>query len=62
MEGAAKKGHSVLRGPKAVKFAFLEDYRGILSKARACRVMGVTDRVLRTWHDVIARQWFVFKP
>ena len=30
----------VLRGPKAVKFAFLDDYRGILSKARACRVMG----------------------
>ena len=21
----------------------------------------VADRVLRTWHDVIARQWFVFK-
>ena len=39
----------VLRGPKAVKFAFLDDYRGILSKARACRVMGVTDRGLRAW-------------
>ncbi len=39
----------VLRGPKAVKFAFLDDYRGIFSKARACRVMGVTDRGLRAW-------------
>jgi putative transposase len=32
-----------------VKFAFLDDYRGILSKARACYVMGVTDRGLRAW-------------
>ena len=32
-----------------MKFAFLDDYRGILSKARACRVMGVTDRGLRAW-------------
>ncbi len=39
----------VLRGPKAVKFAFLDDYRGLLSRARACRVMGVTDRGLRAW-------------
>jgi HTH-like domain len=39
----------VLGGPKVVKFAFLDDYRGLLSKARACRVMGVTDRGLRAW-------------
>ena len=39
----------VLRDPKAVKFAFLDDYCGILSMARACRVMGVTDRGLRAW-------------
>ena len=32
-----------------MKFAFLDDYRGVLSKARACRVMGVTDRGLRAW-------------
>jgi putative transposase len=32
-----------------MKFAFLDDYRGNLSKARACRVMGVTDRGLRAW-------------
>jgi putative transposase len=32
-----------------VKFAFLDDYRGGLSRAHACRVMGVTDRGLRAW-------------
>jgi hypothetical protein len=47
--GSCKKGHAVLRGPKAVKFAVLDDYRGLLSKAHACRVMGVTDRGLRAW-------------
>jgi putative transposase len=41
----------VLRGPKAVKFAFLNDYRGLLSKECACRLMGVTDRGLRAWKD-----------
>jgi len=32
-----------------VKFAFLDDYRGGLSRAHVCRVMGVTDRGLRAW-------------
>jgi putative transposase len=32
-----------------VKFTFLDDYRGALSKAHACQVMGVTDRGLRAW-------------
>jgi putative transposase len=32
-----------------VKFAFLDNYRGGLSRAHACRVMGVTDRGLRAW-------------
>lgn len=32
-----------------MKFAFLDDYRGGLSRAHACRVMGVTDRGLRAW-------------
>ena len=32
-----------------MKFAFLDDYGGKLSKAQACRVMGVTDRGLRAW-------------
>ena len=32
-----------------MKFAFLGDYRGKLSKAHACRVMGLTDRGLRAW-------------
>jgi hypothetical protein len=46
MEDAAKKGHAVLRGPEAVQFAFMEDYRGGLSRAHASSVMGVTDRGL----------------
>ena len=32
-----------------MKFAFLEDYRGSLSKAHAYHVMAVTDRGLRAW-------------
>ena len=32
-----------------MKFAFLDDYRGGLSRTHACRVMGVTDRGLRAW-------------
>lgn len=32
-----------------MKFAFLDDYRGGLSRAHVCRVMGVTDRGLRAW-------------
>ena len=32
-----------------MKFAFLDYYRGGLSKAHACEVMGVTDRGLRAW-------------
>ena len=32
-----------------MKFAFLDGYRGSLSRAYACRVMGVTDRGLRAW-------------
>lgn len=32
-----------------MKFAFLDDYRGGLSRAHACSVMGVTDRGLRAW-------------
>ena len=34
-----------------MKFAFLDDYRGTLSKSHACRVMGVTDRGLRAWTE-----------
>ena len=34
-----------------MKFGFLDNYRGLLSKERACRLMGVTDRFLRAWKD-----------
>ena len=34
-----------------MKFAFLDDYRGLMSKEHACRLMGVTDRGLRAWKD-----------
>ena len=47
--GSIKKGGSVLRGSKAVKFQFIAGYRGSLSRSHLCRMMGVTDRGLRAW-------------
>ena len=52
----------VLRGSKAVKFAFLDDYRGGLSKAHACQVMGVTDRGLRAWKHPLPGNGLQSKP
>ena len=40
-EAVFQESHGVLSDPKAVKFAFLGDYRGKLSKAHACRVIGL---------------------
>ena len=47
--GSIKKGGSVLRGSKAVKFQFIAGYRGSLSRSHLCRMMGVTDRGLHAW-------------
>lgn len=44
--GGARKGGSVLRGSKAIKFQFIANYRGSLSRNHPCRMMGVTDRGL----------------
>ena len=32
-----------------MRFAFIEQYRGALSRAHLCRMLGVTDRGLRAW-------------
>ena len=44
-----EKGCNILRGSKALRFRFITDYRGFLSRSRICRLMGVTDRGLRVW-------------
>ncbi|EPD3449634.1 IS3 family transposase [Escherichia coli] len=44
-----KKGSNIFRSTKAVRFQFITDYRGSLSRSRICRLMGVTDRGLRAW-------------
>ena len=49
MEGGAKKGGDVLRGSKVVKFQYIADYCGSLTRPHLCRLMGVTDRGLRAW-------------
>ena len=45
----AKKGGDVLRGSKAVKFQYIAEYRGGLTRSRLCRLMGVTERGLYAW-------------
>ncbi len=42
-----KKAAIFFRSTKAVRFQFITDYRGSLSRSRICRLMGVTDRGLR---------------
>nr|WP_157115672.1 IS3 family transposase [Ketogulonicigenium robustum] len=44
-----KKGRDPLREPKAVRFQFIAEYRGDLSRARLCCLMQVSDRGLRAW-------------
>ncbi|HFV6009971.1 TPA: IS3-like element IS1133 family transposase, partial [Escherichia coli] len=44
-----KKAGNIFRSTKAVRFQFITDYRGSLSRSRICRLMGVTDRGLRAW-------------
>lgn len=48
-EGGAKKCRDLLREPKAMRFQFIAEYRGGLSRAHLCRMMQVSDRVLRAW-------------
>ncbi|AVI58339.1 IS3 family transposase [Paracoccus yeei] len=44
-----KKGSSVLRGSKDVRFQFIANHRGDLPRSRLCQLMGVTDRGFRAW-------------
>jgi len=38
-----------LRGSKAMKFALIDRYRGLLPRVHLCRPLAATDRGLRTW-------------
>ena len=49
MEGSNKKGCDVLRGSKAVKFQYIADYSGCLTRSHLCRLLGVSERGLRAW-------------
>lgn len=49
MEGGAKKSGDVLRGSKAVKFQYIAEYRGVLTRGHLCRLMGVSERGLYAW-------------
>jgi len=49
MKGSTKKGGDVLRGSKAVKFQYIAEYRGTLTRSHLCRLMGVSERVLYAW-------------
>lgn len=49
MEGSIKKGCNSLRSSKAVKFQYIAEYRGTLTRSHLCRLMGVTERGLHAW-------------
>ncbi|MGO4917893.1 IS3 family transposase [Pseudogemmobacter sp. W21_MBD1_M6] len=44
-----KKAGDVLRGSKAVKFQYIAEYRGMLTRSHLCRLMGVSERGLHAW-------------
>ncbi|WP_369799452.1 IS3 family transposase [Paracoccus sp. 228] len=44
-----KKAGDVLRGSKAVKFQYIAEYRGVLTRSHLCRLMGVSERGLHAW-------------
>ncbi|QUT04506.1 IS3 family transposase [Sphingobium phenoxybenzoativorans] len=46
-----KKGHAVLREPKAVKFAFVHSWRHRWPVELLCRVMDVSERGYRSWRS-----------
>jgi putative transposase len=45
-EGNSKKGHPVLRKPKAIRFRFVEEHTYSFPANRLCDVVGVSTRVL----------------
>ncbi len=44
-----KKSGDVLCGSKAVKFQYIAEYRGALTRGHLCRLMGVSERGLHAW-------------
>ena len=48
-EGSVKTGGDVLRGSKAMKFQYIADDGGSLTRHHLCRLTGVTDRGPRAW-------------
>ncbi|WP_152563458.1 IS3 family transposase [Palleronia rufa] len=46
-----KKGHPVLRGPKAMRFRFVEEHRNHFPANRLCSVVGVSTRGLRAFRS-----------
>ncbi len=49
MEGGAKRTGDVLRSSKAVKFQYIAECRGVLTRGHLCRLMGVSERGLHAW-------------
>ena len=47
--GRCKKSGDVLRGSKAVKFQYIAEYRGTLTRSHLCRLMGVSERGFHAW-------------
>jgi hypothetical protein len=50
-KGDPKKGHGVLRGPKAVRPKFIEEHQSTFSIGRMCHVMDISPRGLRTFRN-----------
>jgi len=50
-EGDLKKSNAVLRGPKAMRFRFIEEHVGAFDTARLCKVMDVSSRGLRAFRS-----------
>ena len=48
-EGGVKEGNNVLRGPKQMRFAFVEEHRAHVPVDRLCNIWGVTPRGYRSW-------------
>jgi putative transposase len=46
MEGSPKKSDDILCGSKAVRFQYIAEYRGNLTRSHLCQLMGVTKRGL----------------
>jgi len=49
------EGHPVLRGPKAMRFRFIEELQGSFPAKRLCDVVSVSTRGLRAFHSRPAR-------